>query len=121
MAGSFDPKALVAEYGDEALVRELAQILIDTAEAQIQQIFSAIDAMNASALRAAAHRLRGAVVTFRAAAATDLTQTLENMAADNDIASARSIADRLAVSVRELCAEADAWLALGRRGGGRPA
>jgi HPt (histidine-containing phosphotransfer) domain-containing protein len=113
MPGTFDPQPLVAEYGDEALVRELAQLFVDNAESQLQNIFTAIDATDAVALRAGAHRLRGSVGTFGITAATELAQRLEHMGAAGTTAGARPFAEQLAESVRRFCAHASAWLGSG--------
>jgi HPt (histidine-containing phosphotransfer) domain-containing protein len=113
MTGSFNPQALVAEYGDEALVRELAQLFVDNAESQLQNILTAIDGADAVALRSSAHRLRGSVSTFGIDAATDLAQTLEDMGAAGTTAGAQPLAAQLADAVRRFCAQASAWLRSG--------
>ena len=113
MIGAFDPQPLVAEYGDEALVRELAQLFVDTAESQLDNIFTAIEAAAAVALRGAAHRLRGSVGTFGVPPATELALSLEHMGAAGAIAGARPVAEQLAEAVRRFCAQASAWLGSG--------
>ena len=61
---AFDPRALLDEYGDETLVRELAQLLIETVPLQIEAVRSAVATGDSSALRAAAHKLRGSIGPF---------------------------------------------------------
>ena len=113
MTAPFDPQGLLAEYGDEMLVRELAQLFVDNAESQLQHIFTAIDAADALALRAAAHRLRGSVSAFGITKATALAQTLEHLGATGTTAGAQLPAEQLAESVRRFCGDASAWLSGG--------
>ena len=110
MTSQFNSGALLAEYGDEELVADITQLFLDTATSQMQLILSAVTAGDAPALKAAAHRLRGAVATFGAETATELTQSLETMGATNQLNGAGALAERLSRAMQELCDGARAWL-----------
>lgn len=61
----FDAGLLLEEYGDEGLVHDLAQLVIETMPAQITAVETAVEARDSAALRAAAHKLRGSITPFR--------------------------------------------------------
>ena len=107
----FNGPALLAEYGDEELVAELAQLFLDTAASQMEAIRGAVDRLDAAALKAAAHRLRGALATFGAVSATELSFALESQAATGDLSAAAELAARLDAEMQALCAGAGSWLA----------
>ncbi|MEQ1575812.1 MAG: Hpt domain-containing protein [Vicinamibacterales bacterium] len=111
MAAQFNGNALLAEYGDESLVAELAQLFLESASSQMDAILGAVERNDAEALRAAAHRLRGAVATFGADSAAQWSYALESMATDGDLRGARDLASRLQVDMRSLCDGASAWVA----------
>ena len=106
----FDPALLLREFGDEALVRDLARLLIDTTPPQIDAVQSAVASNDAAALRAAAHRLRGSIVTFGMPAAVELARKLEAMGAAGDLNGADILSRQLAVDVQLLRDGAAAWL-----------
>ena len=107
----FNGNALLDEYGDETLVAELAQLFLETASSQMDAIASAVERNDAAALKAAAHRLRGAVATFGAESATELSLALEAMAARGDLSGASDLTSRLQLDMRSLCDGASAWVA----------
>jgi HPt (histidine-containing phosphotransfer) domain-containing protein len=107
---SFDPTALFKEYGDLGLVRELAQLLVDTTPSQLEAIRSAVAAGDAGALRAAAHRLRGSLVTFGVPDAVETARALEAMGSDGDLTGAEALRTSLANDVQSLRESAVAWL-----------
>ncbi len=111
MAAQFNGNALLAEYGDESLVAELAQLFLESASSQMDAILGAVERNDAEALRAAAHRLRGAVATFGAESAAQWSCALESMAANGDLRGARDLASHLQVDMRSLCDGASAWVA----------
>lgn len=110
MKGSFDADAMIAEYGDETLVRELAQLFLDTAASQMDAVHVAVAAADGPALKASAHRLRGAVSTFGATAATEVAQRLEMLGLQNNLAPAADLAAQLDAEIQALCAGAQVWL-----------
>lgn len=101
----------MAEYGDESLVSELAQLFLETASSQMRAIRAAVERRDAHALKAAAHRLRGAVATFGAESAAELSLALESTATTGDFSGARDLAARLDAEMRAICDGAGSWLA----------
>jgi HPt (histidine-containing phosphotransfer) domain-containing protein len=106
----FDPTILLDEYGDEALVRDLAKLLVETVPVQVDAVRSAVDARDSSALRAAAHKLRGSIVSFGVPDTVDAARQLETMGAAADFDGADTLVPRLAADVQSLCTSAKAWL-----------
>ena len=106
----FDAAALFEEYGDHALVRELAQLLVDTAPAQLDAVRSAIAAGDATGLRAAAHRLRGSLVAFGVPDVVETARRLEAMGTSNEMTGAEALSTELARDVESLRDSALAWL-----------
>ena len=107
---AFDPRVLLDEYGDEALVRDLAKLLVDTLPMQVDAVRSAVDARDGSALRAAAHKLRGSIVSFGVPDTVDTARRLEAMGAAGDLDDADTLVLQLAGDVQSLCTSAKAWL-----------
>jgi len=106
----FDPALLFREFGDEALVRDLARLAIETTPAQADAVQAAVSGNDAAALRAAAHRLRGSIVTFGMPAAVETAGKLEAMGAAGDLNGADALSRQLAADVQLLCDGARAWL-----------
>ena len=111
MTPRFDGNALLAEYGDESLVSELAQLFLQTASSQMTAIRGAVERRDAPALKTAAHRLRGAVATFGAESATRLSMALESTATAGDLSGALDLAAKLDAEMRAICDGAGSWLA----------
>jgi HPt (histidine-containing phosphotransfer) domain-containing protein len=107
---AFDPRVLLDEYGDEGLVRDLAKLLVETVPVQVDAVRSALDARDGSALRAAAHKLRGSIVSFGVPETVDTARRLEAMGASGDLADADALVPQLAADVKSLCTSAKAWL-----------
>ena len=112
-AAMFDPALLFREFGDEALVRDLARLLIETTPPQVDAVEAAVRSSDAAALRAAAHRLRGSIVTFGVPAAVETARKLEEMGAAGDLNGAGVLSIQLAADVQLLCEGAAAWLESG--------
>jgi HPt (histidine-containing phosphotransfer) domain-containing protein len=110
---SFDAIFLFQEYGDEGLVRDLAQLLVETTPAQIDAVQSAVGAHDSAALRAAAHKLRGSITTFGVPDAVEAARKLEEMAAAGDLAGADALSRELVAGVQSLRDSAKAWLDAG--------
>jgi len=106
----FDAVLLLREYGDEGLVRDLAQLLVETAPAQAEAVTRAVAAGDGDALRAAAHRLRGSIVPFGASEAVEAARKLELMAAQGELSGADTLSRELAAGVQLLCESARSWL-----------
>lgn len=109
----FNATALFEEYGDHGLVHDLAQLLVDTIPAQLDAIRSAIAGGDATALCAAAHRLRGSIVAFGVPDAVETARTLEAMGTAGEFAGAEALSTALATDVQSLRDSAKAWLDTG--------
>ena len=109
----FNAKALFDEYGDHDLVRDLAQLVIDTTPPQLEAVRSAIAGGDGAALRAAAHRLRGSLVAFGLPDAVETARTLEAMGAAGQLAGAEKLSTALEKDVQFLRETAKAWLDTG--------
>ena len=107
----FDADALIAEFGDETLIAELAQLLLDHADEQLGALHAAIADGNASALKSAAHKIKGGMGTFGATAVTKLAMALEAIGRDGRLSDAPPMAAALDAEVRALCESARVWLA----------
>jgi HPt (histidine-containing phosphotransfer) domain-containing protein len=109
----FSATLLLEEYGDHALVRELAQLLIDTTPAQLDAIRTAVATGDAASLRTAAHRLRGSLVAFGVPDAVETARTLEAMGESGELTGAEALSVALADDVQSLRDSARAWLDTG--------
>ena len=106
----FDADALIAEFGDEGLVAELAEILLAHADEQIGAVHTAIATGNAGALKSAAHKIKGGVGTFGAAPVTNLAMALEALGREERLVEAPPLAARLDSEMKALCDGARLWL-----------
>jgi HPt (histidine-containing phosphotransfer) domain-containing protein len=109
----FSATLLLEEYGDHGLVRELAQLLVDTTPGQLDAIRTAVTNGDATSLRAAAHRLRGSLVAFGVPDAVETARTLEAMGESGMLTGAEALSIALADDVQSLRASAKAWLDTG--------
>jgi len=109
----FDAALLLSEFGDEDLVRDLARLLIETTPAQVDAVQAAVRSSDSAALRAAAHRLRGSLVTFGMPDAVETARKLEAMGTEGDLTGADVLGRQLAADVQLLCDGARAWLESG--------
>jgi PAS domain S-box-containing protein len=97
-----DPATLRAACADDpALLRELIQVFRDNAPGALARVGEAVRAGDAPRLREAAHRLRGLVSTFSAAAAAEAAR-LEAMGAGGGLGEAAATLDGLAEVVGRL-------------------
>jgi HPt (histidine-containing phosphotransfer) domain-containing protein len=71
--------------GDTVLLAELVGILRLETRPLLEAIAAGLDAGDANAVEGAAHRLRGAVATFGAPAATAAAERLESMGRDGQL------------------------------------
>ena len=109
----FDAVLLLQEYGDAGLVRDLAQLLIDTTPEQLDAVQTAVGAGDGPALRSAAHKLRGSIVAFGVPAAVETARKLEAMGAAGNLAGADALSRELTADVQSLRESAKAWLETG--------
>ena len=109
----FSATLLFEEYGDHRLVRDLAQLLIDSTPAQLEAIRSAVAGGDARLLREAAHRLRGSLVPFGVPDAVETARTLEAMGESGELTGAEALSTALAEDVQSLRNSAKAWLETG--------
>lgn len=111
MAHEFDVAPLLAEYGDEALVRELVGLFVNNTDDQLASLINGIARRDPGMVKAAAHRLRGSISTFGAPTTVRLAQDLETMGTTGDLEGADALANHFVVAVQQLCDDAAAWLA----------
>ena len=107
---AFDPRVLLDEYGDDALVRDLARLLIETVPVQADAVRSAVAARDSAALRAAAHKLRGSIAPFGVPAAVEAAHKLEAMGTVGNLDGADSLSRDLVADVQSLRDSAKDWL-----------
>jgi HPt (histidine-containing phosphotransfer) domain-containing protein len=77
--------ALERVEGDEELLKEIAQIFLDTVDEMMSEVKSAIVAKDPKRLQSAAHALKGAVANFSAPEATDAAYNLEMKGRNGDM------------------------------------
>jgi HPt (histidine-containing phosphotransfer) domain-containing protein len=109
----FDAAKLLEEYGDAGLVRDLAHLLVETTPAQIAAVEAAVATGDATALRAAVHKLRGSIVAFSVPEAVEAARTVEAMAVARDLSGVEAISRQLVAGVQSLRDSAKAWLDAG--------
>ena len=110
IASVMDQRLLHERIGDDPqLMRELAQIFLDTGPGLLQHIHDAMADNNAHDLREAAHALKGSVGNFAAGAAHDSAHKLEAMGASGTLTDA---AKEFAVLEREMAALTSELLSL---------
>jgi HPt (histidine-containing phosphotransfer) domain-containing protein len=117
MAHEFDAAPLLAEYVDEALVRELVGLFVDNTGDQLASVINGIARRDPGMVKSAAHRLRGSISTFGAPTAVRLAQELETMGTTGNLEGADALANHFVVAVQQLCDDAAAWLAAGGQPG----
>jgi len=104
-AGVVDlPRLLERVGGDRKALAELVGIFRADSPKQVARIREAIGEKNASALRAAAHALKGAVSNFAAAAATEAALRLQKMGEAGQLAGAGAALERLEGEIEALLA-----------------
>ncbi len=81
-------EALNRVGGDPEVLREIAELLIETLPGHLSGMRAAIARGDAPALGRAAHSLKGAVATFGARSAVDAAVRLETLAQENDLGGA---------------------------------
>jgi HPt (histidine-containing phosphotransfer) domain-containing protein len=106
----FDADALIAEFGDEDLIAELAQLLLHQVDDQLNAVYVAIESGNATALKSAAHKIKGGMGTFGASPVIRLAVALEALGRDGRLEHAAPLAAELNDEVRALCEGARRWL-----------
>jgi len=97
MSGSHSSKevfdvneALDRVAGDQDLLKEIAQLLVEGLPNQIQQIQEGVEANDAQAVMEAAHSLKGSVGNFAARRAYDAAYSLEQMAREGGLTGAQT-------------------------------
>jgi PAS domain S-box-containing protein len=95
-AGTFDPDAAAARLGgDRRLLREMLKIFLAECPVMVSNIRKAIDASDATALRHAAHALKGSVANFAAPRPFEAARRLEMLGINGDLAGALFAFERL--------------------------
>jgi PAS domain S-box-containing protein len=95
--------AFLAGLGDDVeLARKLVQIFIDQSPLLMDQIRKAIDEQDATALRRAAHALKGTISNFPIGPARGVAATMEGIGYDGDLEAARQTLPLLEREVERL-------------------
>jgi CheY-like chemotaxis protein len=81
-------EALARVGGDLKLLRELAQVFLDSTPAQLAELHAALGRRDVQAVRCAAHALKGSVGTFGARIALEAAGRVEALARSGDLAGA---------------------------------
>ena len=113
MTSGFNAAALLEEYGDRGLVRDLAELVVTTTSLQLDKIQAAVAAGDAQSLRTAAHCLRGSIAAFGVPSAVEAAKKLEAMGAAGELSGAEPLTEQLAQDISALRDGAKAWLASG--------
>ena len=109
---SFDEQVALARVaGDRELLREVAEIYLETYEDMVQGVRDAVAAGDAAALKSAAHLLKGTVSNFEARAATAAASELEQMGANDNLTDAQGQVEDLDREARRLADELAAYCA----------
>jgi two-component system, sensor histidine kinase and response regulator len=88
--------------GDEDLLREIASIFLDEYPALIEEIRSAVGALDAKGIEGAAHSLKGSVANFGAQAATQAAFRLETLGRKGQLDEAPVAFDELLSEFQQL-------------------
>lgn len=76
--------------GDESLVTEVLELFRAEADGLLRDVGTAIDANDAVAVKRAAHRLKGALVSLGAKPSTESARELELAGVSGDLSAART-------------------------------
>jgi HPt (histidine-containing phosphotransfer) domain-containing protein len=102
-------EALRAVKGDRSLLGVLVRTFIEEAPRLLKAIGEAIDRGDGTALRVAAHTLKGSLRYFGAGPAFDDAFHLEKLGQAQDLSEARPIFDRLSRQVEQLLPRLSRW------------
>ena len=84
---SFDYRATLSRFADDAgLFKEVAEVFVEDCPRLMDEIRRAVEGRDATALKAAAHAIRGSVAFFTAEAALEAAARLERMGDEGDLA-----------------------------------
>ena len=90
-AGTLDLVAAAAHVrGNERLLRDMLAIVLAECPRLLSDIRKAIEASDATALRLAAHALKGSVANFAASQTVEAARKLEKIGIDGDLSDARA-------------------------------
>jgi two-component system sensor histidine kinase/response regulator len=108
---AFDVEAaLELTDGDAELLRELAAVFIADAPGQMALVQAAVAGGDATALREAAHSLKGSLRVLGAASAAALAQEVEKRGATGCLDDAEDLVTALGAELDGLLAAVTAWL-----------
>ena len=93
---------VMAIKGDRDLLRKLVETFLEQRASALAELREAERRNDVQALARAAHRIRGTVTLFRAATASELARSLEEMAEQGDLPRARGLLVRLAEEMEHL-------------------
>jgi HPt (histidine-containing phosphotransfer) domain-containing protein len=93
------------------VARRVAATFLDARAVQLESLDQALTGGDALRAAAAAHRLAGSVQTFRDASLSMAVRTIEQRAADGDVAGAAALLPGLRAGIERLAGDLRAWLA----------
>ncbi len=96
-----DEELLSRFGGDAGLLRELAELFIQSCPKMLEDIRDAVQKRDAKALERAAHSLKGCVGNFFSKGARETAQRLELVGKSGDLAGAEELAHLLEEQVAE--------------------
>jgi len=99
------PKLLERVGGDRALLAEISQLFIDGAPDYLNRISRALEARDATALRQAAHGLKGAAANFEAHDVVEGARALEDAGRTGDLTGTDDLWRTLSSDMDRLIAE----------------
>jgi two-component system sensor histidine kinase/response regulator len=102
--------ALELTDGDAELLRELAAVFTADAPGQMDRVRSAVAGRNATAVREAAHSLKGSLRVLGAASAAALAQEIEHCGAGGNLDDVDPLVAALGAELGGLLAGVAVWL-----------
>jgi CheY-like chemotaxis protein len=105
-----DLAALREHFGDDALLKDVAAVFVESCPGWQVDIRTAVDARDAARLRTAAHTIKGAVSHFGAQQAYDAAHELEQMGKSGQLDHASAACDTLNHQLDRLRAALQAML-----------
>ena len=102
MPPPLDLAVAIAEFGDRALVTRLLADFLTHADGQLAALWTALEPVERSVLRSAAHALKGAAATLEAAPLAACAARLEAASAAAGAAELRALVQALAVELQRL-------------------
>lgn len=112
-SGDLELATVLARFGDDAaLLSQLARIFVEETPVRMDAVREGVRVNDASAVRAAAHGLKGVLYALGASEAAADAEEIERHARDGDLARGKILVLALGGHVDELVATVRTWPAL---------